>query len=80
MKQNVGNRTTRAGRPISSNTELAVELRRRHWTTKDLADRLSTSYRNVQRWTRGQTPTPAWVWESLKNIDRLEVIRKAARG
>ena len=70
----------RAGRPISSNTPLADELRRRDWTSKDLAERLNTSFRNVQRWVGGQNPTPKWVWQSLKNIDRLEAIRKAAKG
>jgi transcriptional regulator with XRE-family HTH domain len=64
------------GRPIASHTPLANELRRREWTSKDLAARISISYRTVQRWMRGQNPTPAWVWQSLKNIDEVEKLRQ----
>jgi ribosome-binding protein aMBF1 (putative translation factor) len=64
------------GRPITSDTPLADELRRRGWTSKDLAARLAISYRTIQRWVMGQTRTPAWAWQSLKNIDQIEKLRQ----
>ncbi|MCA1602811.1 MAG: hypothetical protein LC776_14655 [Acidobacteria bacterium] len=64
------------GRPITSDTQLADELRRRGWTSKDLASRIAISYRTIQRWVMGQTPTPDWVWQSLKNIDQIEKLRR----
>jgi plasmid maintenance system antidote protein VapI len=70
----------RAGRPISSQTKLADELRRRGWTAKEAGEALGVPPRTINRWVRGETLTPDWVWVSLKNIDRLEAIRKAARG
>jgi hypothetical protein len=70
----------RAGRPISSKTELADELRRRGWTAKEAGRALGVPPRTINRWVRGETPTPDWVWVSLQNIDRLEAIRKAAGG
>jgi hypothetical protein len=64
------------GRLITSDTPLADELRRRGWISKDLATRIATPYRTIQRWVMGQNQTPAWVWQSLKNIDQIEKLRR----
>lgn len=65
-----------SGRPITSDTPLADELRRRGWKSKDLAARIAISYRTIQRWVMGQNRTPAWVWQSLKYIDQVEKLRQ----
>jgi hypothetical protein len=69
-----------SGRPITSDTPLAAELRRRGWNSKDLAARIGAPYRTIQRWVMGQTPTPVWVWQSLKTLDLLERRRKQSRA
>jgi ribosome-binding protein aMBF1 (putative translation factor) len=78
VRTKVGRRRSKNpdGRPITSDTPLTDELRRRGWTSRDLTARIATSYRTIQRWVMGQTTTPAWVWQSLKNIDQIEKLRQ----